>query len=117
MTQMAGDPRMHTQGVHVPALEPGSAALRVIKRIISGTRREEDLWELMFWSREPQPASNKVTAQQWQTPEAFLKDLQLSIAFGGVRVYGRGYTCPCIHVGIKGGHWVSSSIASPLLPL
>ena len=34
MTQMAGDPRMRTQGVHAPALEPGSAALRVAKRIV-----------------------------------------------------------------------------------
>lgn len=31
--KMAGDPRMRTQGVHAPALEHGSAALRVAKRI------------------------------------------------------------------------------------
>lgn len=33
MTQMAGDPLMRTQGLHAPALEPGSAALRVARRI------------------------------------------------------------------------------------
>lgn len=33
MAQTAGDPRMRTQGVHAPALEPGSSALQVAKRI------------------------------------------------------------------------------------
>lgn len=90
--------------------------MEMSEHCLAGTRRE-DLLELMLWGGEPQPASNEVTAQQWQTPEAFLKDLQLSIAFGGVSVCGRGYIHPCIHVGIKGVHWVSSSVASPLLPL
>ena len=37
MTQMVGNTRMRTQGVHVPALEPGSADLGVVKRITGMT--------------------------------------------------------------------------------
>lgn len=32
MTQMAGDSRMRTQGLHAPASDPGSAALQAARR-------------------------------------------------------------------------------------